>query len=48
MIAERASDAMSTNITRNGLWEEYGIRLDAFVYGYFGRAWKLNDQVFVT
>jgi protein O-GlcNAc transferase len=28
--------------------EKYQIPIDAFVYGYFGRLWKLDDTVFAT
>jgi predicted O-linked N-acetylglucosamine transferase (SPINDLY family) len=33
---------------RRGLREQHHIPIDTFVYGYFGRLWKLDDNVFAT
>lgn len=33
---------------RRELREQHGIPVDSFVFGNFGRAWKLNDAVFAT
>jgi predicted O-linked N-acetylglucosamine transferase (SPINDLY family) len=57
-IQDQESHRMMQNRTTNNeimlmqgrreLREQYHIPIDAFVYGYFGRIWKLDDNVFAT
>jgi predicted O-linked N-acetylglucosamine transferase (SPINDLY family) len=45
---EELASAQERRRRRREFREQYHIPNDAFVYGYFGRLWKLDDNVFTT